>query len=323
MLNVAWKITMGNTTLQADGRGALLSLECNADLSVPLNSCRIVLAGTSKVAALPADPVKVELGYDSDLKLVFTGQVAAVQLGLERHRVDAFSAFGSLTAARVNAVYDKQAAGEIATDLLGQLKIGKSSVEDGEKFAGFAVSNRTPVWDNLRGLAARCGFDFYADTEDKAVFKKYAAGRTHAFGYGGEILSYEYSTQIEPIDGVEIYGESPAGQGQGEDASSWLTKKPVKGAAGKTSGNVLRVADPAARTENAAHTVAANLFQSRQVAARGSIRVIGAPQVRLGDAVQVSSMGDSARDGVLKVAGVRHLISARTGFTTRIRWERN
>ena len=46
------------------------------------------------------------------------------------------------------------------------------------------------------------------------------------------------------MDGVEVYGSSPAGQGQGEDASSWLTKKDVKGAAGKSTGRVHRVADP-------------------------------------------------------------------------------
>ena len=39
MLNVAWKITLGKTTLEAGG-GGLLSLECSADLRIPLNSLR-------------------------------------------------------------------------------------------------------------------------------------------------------------------------------------------------------------------------------------------------------------------------------------------
>lgn len=322
MLNVAWKATLGNTTLASGRAGGLLALETSADLSVPLHSCRMVLDGRASVSAVPGDPVKVELGYDTDLSLVFTGVAASIALGIERHRVEALSSFAALTAARCNSLYEKQTAGDIVSDLLRKLGMKKAAVGVGENFASFAVSDREPVWESLRGLAVRCGFDFYADTEDKAVFQRYAVGRTHTFQYGTNILSFEFSSEKPPLDGVEVYGESPAGQGQGDEAGSWLTKKPVKGTAGRSSGNVLRVADPSARTESAARDIAKNLFDAQQVKARGTLKVIGAPKVRLGDAVQISSMGDSSRNGMFKVTGIRHSVSSQTGFTTRIAWEK-
>lgn len=323
MLIVAHKIAIGSTTLTSGKSSRLLALETDANLAVPVNCCRIVVDGEAQVSAQPGDTVKIEVGYDSSLEVVFTGTVASVERSLQRITVEAHSSFAAMTASRFNSVYAQQAAGEIAGDLMGRLNVKKSTVDNGEKFAAYAVSDHQTVWEALNDLAQYCGFDFYADSHDKAVFTKYSASTTHSFNYGANILDYERCIADPPLDGVEVYGESPVGQGQGDDASSWLTKKPVKGAAGKSSGEVLRIANPAARTQSLAKTLATNLFRSNQVKARGTIRVIGAPKVQLGDAIQVSSMPESSDNGTFKVVGVRHRLSSKKGFVTSIEWEKN
>lgn len=322
MLKVACKLSLGSASLQSGRTGALVALETCAALSMPVNTCRIVLAGSAPVSLKPADAVSVELGYDTALTRVFTGKVATVERGIEHITVNAASAFTALTAARCNGLYEKQNASEIVGDLLSRLQVDKGTVATGEKFARFSVSSQQPVWDVLFELAQRCGFDFYADSKDKAVFKPYAARKTHAVEYGRHLLDFVQDSLAPALDGVEVYGESPVGQGQGEDASSWLTKKEVKGTAGKATGNILRLADATARTQDLARAVAGNILQTHQTRLRGRLCVLGNPEIQLGDAIAVSKLPDSANNGTYKVTGVRHRLNARVGFVTEIGWEK-
>ncbi|NTW00858.1 MAG: hypothetical protein HGA19_06040, partial [Oscillochloris sp.] len=249
MLNVAYKITIGSTSVQVGKSSQLLALETSAALDVPVNSCRIVLNGLAQLSAKPGDAVKVELGYDSTLSTVFSGKLDILERGFTQISVEARSSFAGLVASHRNCLYEKQNASDIVADLLGKQRVAKGTLDTGEKFASFTVSDHQTIWAVIQDLARRCGYDFYANTEDKAVFKRYAARKTHTFSYGSDILSFAQRSLGPAIDGVEVYGESPVGQGQGDDASSWLTKKPVKGTAGKSTGNVYRLADPAARTQ--------------------------------------------------------------------------
>src|SRR6202011_3309440 len=141
---------------------------------------------------------------------------------------------------------------------------------------------------------------------------------THELGFGRNILTFEGRMKDPGVDGVEVYGESPASQGQGDDANSWLSKKEVKGAEGKSSGNVLRVSDHVARTESSARAIAKNLFDAAQGDLEGTVKAIGAAKVRLGDAVKVSGMSDSSLNGTFKVTAVRHTLNVASGFTTSI-----
>lgn len=321
-LNIAYKIALAGRTLQSGKTSRLLSLDTRANIGAPVNSCSLVLDAQAKVSVKQGDSIKVELGYDGTTTLVFTGVAGAIEYSIDQVKIEALSKFGAMNVARYNLLYEKQAAGDIVRDLLGRVAVKTAKLDNGETFPTFTVSDRYTISEVLNQLSARCGCDFYADAEDKAVFSKYVPGAPHAFRYGVNILDYRQVTLKSTTAGVEVYGESPAGQGQGEDASSWLTKKPVKGSAGKSSGSVLRVVDASARTPNLARALAVNLF-GREAQARGTVRVIGAPEVKLGDAVQISKMPDEPLNGLFKVIGVHHRISAKSGFVTRIDWEKN
>ncbi|HWK89801.1 MAG TPA: hypothetical protein VNP72_07390 [Longimicrobium sp.] len=322
MLVVAYKVTVGSAVLEPGDAAPLLSLLCQAALDVPVNRCRVRVHGGSTLAAAPGDDVSVELGHGDALEKVFTGTVAGVAQGFGSIEVEALGSFSALAAGRLNLLYEKETAGGIVSDVLGRVAATEGTVEAGPKLPSYALDDGRTLWAHLRSLATRCGFDLYADVDDKAQFKAYAAAATHAFAFGAEILGYEHGAAPPEVEGVEVYGESPAGQGQGDDASSWLTKKDVKGTAGKTSGKVVRVADRAARNPNLAGDFAKGLLAPHQGTARGGVRLVGAPAVKLGDAVKLEKLPVAAHNGEGRVTTVRHRLHARLGFVTDVEWER-
>lgn len=322
MFKVGYQIKLGAGSVQSGANARLLSLKTQASLAVPVNRTRIVLEAGQDITVNPGDEVNVELGYDDTLSRVFTGRATALEHGIRNVGVEALGSFALLAGARFNMLYEKQTAGDIVSDLLAKLQVTKGTVESGLTFATYVLDDGSSVWNHLQTLAGRCGFAFFADEKDQAVFKKYAPEKTHEFDYGTHILDYAPGPAAPVADGVEIYGESPVGQGQGEDASSWLTKKEVKGAAGKSSGKVLRMMDGSARNPDLAQAMAQNIMRGYGIEDRGLVRVLGTAEVRLGDAVKISKMPVSGLDGRFRVTGVCHRLNPRQGFITEISWEK-
>lgn len=190
MFNVAYKITIGAISLQSGKSSRLVALESSASLDVPVNSCRIVLEGQSRLSAAAGDPVKVELGYNNNLPIIFTGKLESIECRLDQICVEARGAFAGLVTAYQSRVYEQQNASAIVSDLLSTQQIAQSTLETGAMIERFVVSDRQTVWAAIHDLGRRCGCDFYADCEDRAVFKRYAPQKTYLFTYGGDILEY-------------------------------------------------------------------------------------------------------------------------------------
>jgi hypothetical protein len=323
VLNVGYRITLGSDTFASgDAASPVLAVRTEAAFAVPVNACRIALHGLAQVGAQAGDPVEVALGYGDSLETVFTGVVGSVAHGLGRIEVEAVGALVALATLRVNLLYEQETAGGIVGDVLGKLNVARGKVETGIKLPAYAMDDGRSAWAHLRALATRCGFDFWADVNDKAQFRPYDPPATHTLTYGTDLLAWEHDARPAGWEGVEVLGESPAGQGQGDDAHDWLTKKEVKGTAGETSGRVLRIADPAARNANLAADVAAGTLVEWAVTARGTARVLGAPAVQLGHAASFAKLPVSAHDGAARVTAVRHRLDARGGFVTTLGWER-
>jgi hypothetical protein len=287
MFNVAYKITIGSTTLQSGKTSRLLELESSAALAVPVNRCRIVLDGQTRLSAAANDPVKVELGYNNNLPTIFTGKLDTINSRFAQICLEARGAFAELVAAHQNGVHEQQNAGAIVGDLLGARQIAQGTLAAGETFARFTFSDCQTVWAVIHDLGRRCGYDFYADCEDKAVFKHYAPKKTYLFTYRGDILDYRQIGQGPTLDEVEVYAESPA-----------------------------------TRTQSLVQNIAKNIVKADQAQTCGWLRALGAPMVQLGDAVQIAQMPDSAQNGTFKVTGVRHQLSREVGFITDIFWEK-
>ncbi len=321
-MDVNYKITIGKKSFESGKKDALLDLEAKASLLVPVNRCRIILAPEIEVNAKPEDEVKAELGYDDKLSVIFTGKASSIEQGVFYTRIDALSSFSSITAAYINVLYEKKDAGGIVSDLAGKFKIEKDKVEKGIKFPTYIIGDAASVWEHIFRLSKECGSDFYADSEDKLVFKPYKAAKTHKFEYGVNILNLKRMSFNSFADGVEVYGESPAGQGQGDDASSWFTKKEVKGNSGRTSGKVIRIAAPIARDKSLAKKIADNLMTAYSAKESGEIRVIGFSEIKLGDGLKIDKMPQASYNGTFKPVAIRHRLNARNGFITDISYEK-
>ena len=301
MLPVRYQITIGSTTYTPEDQTRLIDLQ----------------------ALAPEDSVSVKLGYKQDLAVVFTGKVGAVEWGIDQVTVYATSEFQALTTARFNLLYKNPNAGDIVKDIVhSKLKLAVEKIENGLQFPVYAIGDRTIVYTLLNTLAQQCGFDFYANTQDKAIFAQYTAAKTHQLIYGSTILSFDLDYPMPGVTGVEIYGESPASQGQGEQAYSWLTKKDVKGSAGSRSGTMLRLAEPTARTQNLANKIAQAVLEGQSQKQRGQIRALGDPQIKLGDAINVTQMPLSQQNGTFKITSVIHRLNRQSGFCTVIDWEK-
>ena len=324
MLIVNHRVTLGATTYRSAAHSRLVGLRTQAALSTPVNSAWIALAPAAGVSVAPGDAVSVELGYGDDLKTLFTGTVETVDWGIEQVAFRAAGAARALVNARFNRFFEKSKAGDIVANVAGLLDVATGSVEPGLEFQAYAFSDGVTTWDGLRQLAERCGFDLYADVKDQLVFAKYTPAKTHPFQFGVNVLSLRVDRPAETITGAEVYGESPSSFGQGQEAYSWLTKKDVKGTAGGIGGSggnggiIARRFDPAVRTEEDAGRVAQAVLAALSARRACTLKALGAPAVRLGDAVEISRMPQADQNGTFKVIAVSHRLDVKTGFSSII-----
>lgn len=322
MFAVRHQLKICSTTYTSDNKAHLLNLEFKASLDVPVNLFSVILGAPEEITVAVDSPVSIELGYDKKLGLVFTGIVNQVEWSIDRVTIIASGEFQALTTAYFNLFYEKSNAGDIVKNIAqSRLNLKTAKIENGLTFPTYTIGDQQSAYDHLAHLAHQCNVDLYADTDDKLVFAKYNPTTTHTLTYGNNILNYHQAQPAPNITAVEVYGESPASQGQGDQAYSWLTKKDVKGTAGGGIGTKLRIADPTARTQAVANKVAQALLAQKQQKQRGQVRVLGDPNIKLGDAIKIENMPQPEHNGTFKITGVAHHLSRRKGFYTTIDWE--
>jgi hypothetical protein len=321
MFEITYKIKIGSNTYQSDRSSRLLDLHTDASLAIPVNRCRLVLAAPLAGSIAPEDAIAVEVGYNQQNTVVFTGKVRTIKWGIEQVQIEAYSQFSALTQARFNRLYEKSTAGDIVIDVAqSQLELAVQKVSSGIKFPSYAIGDQKTAYDHLHHLAIQSGFDFYANSADKVIFAQYKSGQAAQFTYGVNLLSYTLDAQPQTIQGVEIYGESPASQGQGEKASSWLTKNEVKGTAGNTSGKLQRQFDPTARTQAIAGKIA-KAWLDRSAKRQGTIHGLGNAQAQLGNTVALADLPVRGHNGSFKAIAVSHRLNRQQGFCTTVHWE--
>lgn len=319
MPTLQYQITLGNTTLTPTSQTALVSLMTESNLAIPVNTCRLVVANPSSLAV--GDAVEVKLGYEGTPQSVFKGEVAHLHWAWDGLEVEAVSHLWRLTTTYLNLLFEKSTAKAIAQDVAKRCQVSMGKAETGIQFPVYALGDQISAYSHLRHLAEQCGFTLYGDRTDKLVFAPYQPSQTHEFSYGTDILTYDWSQRPSPLTGVEVYGESPASQGQGDKAYSWLTKKEVKGSSGKRSGTVLHRVDATARTQAIASNIATALLKAHQGQRQGWVKALGNPAAGLGDRLSLNKLPVAAHNGRYQITGVRHRISQRRGFCTTLQWQ--
>ncbi len=321
MYKIGYKVTIGSYSFDSENANYLLSMDSKASMNIPVNSCNLIFYNSGDISISIGDDVKVQLGYKGNLNTIFTGKVYSSEIGIRQIHVEALSSFSALTKSNINCLYEQQVSSGIVGDILGQFGISTGMLEPGLSFPSYAVSDTSTTYKNIKILADKNGFDFYADSDDKACFQTFIPGSPIMITYGANIINFDLNQVTESIDGVEVYGESPVGQGQGSETSSWFTKKDVKGSAGQSSGNVVRISEPTARDKSLVQSIALNLMSSKKAIKKAKVKLLGQSDIGLGKCILVSGMPTSDLNGLYKVTSVDNFLSSTKGYVSDVMME--
>jgi hypothetical protein len=357
MQRVTLRVRIGNYTVDSadDPRTELLELATRRSIGAPDDRCRLRLyappaptappggavaaaagaaasaLGLGGAAAAPGarlrgvdvkagDPIEVELRASDTAEVVMTAEVQAFESTLERTTILGRSGMRRLAGARLAAVYQNQATGQVVRDLAGQVGVQVGDVDAGSTWPYLVVDDARSLLRQLRELARREVADLYFDARNRLTLKRFAqAGPQHRFRYGLDLLDLRLRRDGAGLERVRVFGESPASS-QGLATWPWLVKDlaPLGGAAGQGSRSSSR-RDGAVRTKDAADRLAtARLGASRDAATGGLAVLLGNPRIQLGDAVEVADVPWAELNGLFKVTSVEHRLGKREGFLTMV-----
>jgi phage protein D len=298
----------------------VVRLDVERDMEAHTDRFELRLAPLGGIQPAEDDDVKIELGFDTTLNRVFTGKVTEVVSEVTTLRVVGLSTMLELEALRLDKTYEVRTAGEIVKDLAGQAGVDTGVVEDGIFFPFYVIDGRLSAARHVHRLAGRCGFDVYVLPTGELEFRQFTkSAADHVFTYGQDVLDFSLTARPERASEVVVFGESPA-SAEGDDAASWLTKNFQQGqATGGGGPETVLVQDPAIRTTDAADLRAEGVLRrSRQRARIGTLRALGRPEVKLGDAIRIEQAPDDRLNDVFQVRAVYHRLSRRVGLVTEI-----
>lgn len=316
-LRPAYVVDLPSGRLAFDELGPLVRLEVRRAKNAGADVATVALGRRPGVEVSLDDEVTVELGWGEATSIVFTGNVQRVDRGLERLEFTAAGVQTALMRAHPSRNFVEQTAGQVVSALASDAGVDVEA-EDGIDLPRYVCDPALSAYEHCQRLAECCGFDLYATAEGLLVFGAFDPNPfgDHAYRYAAELLSAGIERE-EPFDSVTVVAESPA-SGAGADAASWLVKdsSAYAGQAGAGPVSLLR-ADPVLRTKEAGVRAARGwLERGRRGAVRGSVELMGDPEVALGDTVGLREVPDDQANGVYEVTALRHVLGPGTGFRT-------
>ena len=318
MLSVRYSIEIGADTWSAPEHSRLLALRCHSDFRTPVNECALTMTYPVGISAALGDPVTVKLGHGDDLETVFTGIIGSIERQMDRLVIRAVSEAVKLLPARLNLFFEKTAAGDILSDICGQLDVPTGKVESGLDLSYYALGSNQSAAEHARYLAELCGYDLFSDENGELCFAP-VEGDEHPFQFKVNILALSVDDPAPSVNGVEVFGDSTASK-QGTDAAYWLSKKAVKTKAGEDDG-LQQVFVGAARTEEHTKKIAEALLKKRAGKKGGTLKTLGNSAIRLGDTAKITKMPLDDQNGSYRVVGITHHITADKGFVSILKIE--
>ena len=324
-LTPAYRLTFGarsvDTTVEPRA-AAVTSLAVTMDMDDWPDSASITLGQVGGLDATLEDAAAIDLGYAGDASLVrvFTGVASALRTGLIERHVTLASGARALARLRVDQTFEGQTAGAIVGDLARRAKVPTGAIDDGITFPAYVIDFSRTALAHIRELAEFCGTDAYVDSGGRLVFQAFTTGQAlHDVDFAKQILELDVDTGDEADATVRAFGESPVGSA-GAESWGWLVKDFARSAGSAGTGvRPVVVEKPALRTAAAAATAASAYLRARQRRAmRGTVLMLGRPEVKLGDAIRVRDVPSAALNKDFQVRRVTHSIDKDRGFTTRV-----
>jgi hypothetical protein len=342
MPGIAYDVKIGafQASSQAHrGNGQVRSITCALTMDGAGGHCylELVATGAAQPQPGPGDATTITLDDGNGGATVFTGEVQELRAASDTAIVVGVDGLTKLARLDVDGAYEQMSAGAIARELVQQAGATAGTIEDGPTFSSYVLHRGPRALRHLQRLAEQCGFDVFTDGDGKVHFTApKAGGADHAFTYSEQVLRTGLERVAAAVDGVQVWGEGAAST-QGADKSHWLATDldPVSGKASVdaaftvkpgSAGKLMReVRDGAMRTgEDAATQARARMTLLASRPLRGFVEVLGSPKVKPGDRVKLDAIPAShpvhalASGKVLRVRTVRHVLSMKTGFVTRM-----
>jgi phage protein D len=316
MLHPSYKLQIASNILEPRTSDNVVSIYVNLSMNMPTDIFEVILRMSDKSLKFKQDDdVSVSLGYDQQHIEVFKGKVNSVKSEVSKLRVISLNSIWKLINQRMNRLYEKQSAGKIVSDLAKVSGVATGDIMDGISFPSYVIDDNKNVYEHIRELAERCGFDVYVTSNNKLTFRKYSRDNVHTFEYGKNVISADGYYYKPEFSSVKVFGESPSST-KGSDTWHWLTKKEVEGVAG--SGSAFIITDPVLRDKDTAEKVAKAKLNTLNRNLFVTIETVGKPEVKLGDTVEIKSMPDSKLNGDFQVRSVEHIFNKSEGFKTII-----
>jgi hypothetical protein len=304
-------VTTPSGPLRAD-EAALLRVRVSLGCTGAHDLAELIAWPSSKLAALAVgDVISIALGERDAETDVFTGEVSDVLAGADGVVIEALAATSALSRTRRNQTYLGQSIAEIVRDLASD--VDTADVQGDLTLDAYAVDDRRPVWEHLIDLAELAGADLGCSAEGGFRFVPVKTGAAQiSLRYGADLLAWSFGpARTGTAPAVAAQG---AASEQGADKWHWIARTPT----GKGDGPLRVLA--ALRTTDAAESVSTAWTQrAARAALRGSLSIVGRPEPRPGDLVELAELPDAP--GTLRLLGVEHLLDARTGFVTQLRVE--
>jgi phage protein D len=319
MLRPSYQISLGTATVSDSQWGPLRSLHIRRDKRGCADEAIVRLSTAMPVDFAEGDAAAIELGWDGATSAVFTGTVDRISRGITHLEASCSGAQMKLMRSRTDQVFVSQNAGQVVTALAGTAGVPTDTVEDGIDLPIYFADSARNLYAHCFGLSRLCGFDLFTTAAGSLVFSSFSTtSADHTFRYGADILSVNIERTV-PLDGVTVVPESPASSA-GDETASWLVKDSSAHEGTSGSGaDTLLLSDPLLRTRDAAESAAkARLYFSQRDSVTGELELAGAPDVDLGETVQLDGVPGDDIDGLYQVMGVTHWLDSRRGFRTTV-----
>jgi phage protein D len=334
MSAIDFEVIVGSLKAKSSGQSSvhLLSLTSEIGAGGPGHAA-IELRSADAALPRPGDATTITLGG----KKVFTGEALSIKATPETLFVMAVDGLAKLERAPATGAYKDKTAGAIAKDILAQAGLDAGTIEEGPRFASYALGKAPRAMRHIERLAEQAGFIVYGDGDGRAHFVAPRSGGADAtIEYTKHVLNVELTATASAFDGVVVWGEGAAGA-KGADKAHWLVTslaslsgKAAIGADGSINAasagkRPLTVRDGAVRAAaDASDQAKARMSALAARAIRGSIEILGDPERKPGDLVELHGAPKAHAVSALIqgvsfwVHRVRHTLTTSRGFVTRL-----
>lgn len=354
----------------------LTSLNISLKLNGDINICELIInhnPGNAPVIYLDSK-IKIYLGYYfSDLNLgpeyslVFTGFIRRVQVHLQKTIIECRSNLYKLNSLKQKIAFSRAMT---LDEIINKLAIDEGNLEladngifqtDITEQTGFSISDQKSLLDHIKSMANYSAFYIYMDKDDKFNAdgwqpdqlqarssdeeKEWISERNkdesssstlykHELTFGRDIIASDFELQIGNVSAVEVVTLKPFSDDSVDTIEPPMVEfTPEDGVDPELPKKRFKISHV---TREDAEKIAENLYYRLTQTLIGKAKVLGSPQIRLGDGVQIigdiyevppfqnldfssGPSGEAELPNILfQVLKINHVLNDSEGFITKL-----